>query len=73
MSSQKRLMWTCVAIVATFMIGMPSLSSAQAAQGAGPAGAQAPAQGGGRGGGRGGAPPYTPAAGAKDLKSVMFN
>ena len=27
----------------------------------------------GRGGGRGGAPPYTPAAGAKDLKAVLFN
>jgi hypothetical protein len=42
--------------------------------------AAAPAQGGGgapagRGGrgGRGGAPLYTPAAGAKDLKSVLFN
>jgi hypothetical protein len=63
------------------MIGVPSLSSAQA-RGAGPgggaqapaAGGQAPAQGrGGRGrGGRGGVQ-YTPAAGAKDLKSVMFN
>ncbi len=39
------------------------------------AGDQAPAQGrGGRGGGRGGGGPlYTPAAGAKDLKAVMFN
>ena len=73
MTSRKRMMWTSVAIVATLMISVPSLSSAQA-QGAGPAaGAQAPAQGGGRGGGRGGAPPYTPAAGAKDLKSVLFN
>ena len=66
-------MWTCVAIVATLMISMPSRSSAQE-RGAGPAaGAQAPAQGGGRGGGRGGAPLYTPAPGAKDLKSVLFN
>ena len=71
MASRKRLMWTCVAIVATLMISLPSLSSAQA-QGAGPAGAQAPAQGGGRGG-RGDAQIYTPAAGAKDLKSVLFN
>src|SRR5579871_3908934 len=33
------------------------------------------AQGGGQGGGggRGGAPRYTPAAGAKDLKSILFN
>ena len=69
MASRKRMMRTSVAIVATLMIGVPSLSHAQA-QGPGPAaGAQAPAQGrGGRG-----APPYTPAAGAKDLKSVLFN
>ena len=69
MTSRKRMVRTSVAIVAALMIGVPSLSHAQA-QGAGPAaGAQAPAQGrGGRG-----APPYTPAAGAKDLKSVMFN
>ncbi|HKH75260.1 MAG TPA: hypothetical protein VKA59_28075 [Vicinamibacterales bacterium] len=72
MASRQKLMWTYVAIVATLMIGMPSLSSAQD-RGAGPAGAQAPVQGGGRGGGRGGAPPYTPAPGAKDLKSVLFN
>ena len=75
MASRKRMMWTSVAIVATLTIGVPSLSRAQA-RGAGPAGAgaQAPAQGGGgRGGGRGGAPPYTAAAGAKDLKAVLFN
>jgi hypothetical protein len=74
MASRKGMMWTRVAIVATLMIGAPSLSSAQD-QGAAPAaGDQAPAQGrGGRGGGRGGPPPYTPAAGAKDLKAVLFN
>jgi len=44
-----------------------------------PAGGQGQAKGGGQGqakggGGRGGgAPLYTPAAGAKDLKSVLFN
>ena len=65
-------MWASVAIVAIFLIGVPSLSSAQA-RGAAPAGdGQAPAQGQGRGRGAG-APPYTPAAGAKDLKSVLFN
>ena len=52
MASRKRMMWTRVAIVATLMISVPSLSSAQ---------------------GRGGAPEYTPAAGATDLKSVLFN
>jgi hypothetical protein len=73
MASRKRLTRTCVVIVAMLMISMPSRSSAQA-RGAGPAaGAQAPAQGAGRGGGRGGAPLYTPAPGAKDLKSVLFN
>jgi hypothetical protein len=72
MASRKRLMWTCVAIVATLMISLPSPSSAQA-QGAGPAGAQAPAQGGGGGRGRGAVQLYTPAAGTKDLKSVLFN
>ena len=68
-------MWTSVAIVATLVLSVPSMAGAQAA-GAGPGpGAQAPAgQGQGQGRGRGrGAPPYTPAAGAKDLKAVMFN
>src|SRR5712691_480008 len=78
MASRKRMMWTSVAIVATLMISVPSLASAQARGAAPAAGAQtpdqAPAQGrGGRGGGRGGAPLYTPAAGAKDLKAVLFN
>jgi hypothetical protein len=48
----------------------PAAAPAQAGRGAGAGGAGA--QGGGRGG-RGGAPPYTPAAGAKDLKAVLFN
>jgi hypothetical protein len=77
MASRKRLMWTRVVIVTTLMISSASLSSAQAPQGAGPAGGAAPAQGaggGGRAGGRGrGGPAFTPAPGAKDLKSVMFN
>jgi hypothetical protein len=73
------MMWTSVAIASTLMLSVPSSSSAQAPQGAGPAagGQAAPAQGGGgrAGGGRGGrgGAQYTPAAGAKDLKSVMFN
>src|SRR6187200_1795180 len=72
MTSRKKMIWASVAIMAIFMIGVPSLSSAQA-RGAAPAGdGQAPAQGQGRGRGAG-APPYTPAAGAKDLKSVLFN
>ena len=58
-----------VAIVATLMISVPFMSSAQDRAPA--AGAQAPAQGGG--GRQADAPEYTPAPGAKDLKSVLFN
>jgi len=72
MATRKRMLWASVAIVATLTISVPSLSSAQA-RGAAPAGdGQAPAQGQGRGRGAG-APLYTPAPGAKDLKSVLFN
>src|SRR5437762_6067915 len=71
MASRKRMMWTSVAIVATLVIGVPSLSSAQGRGAAPAAGAQAPAEG--RGGRGRGAPPFTPAPGAKDLKSVLFN
>jgi hypothetical protein len=63
------MMWTSVAIVAT--LSVPSLSRAQARGAAPAAGAQPPAQG--RGGRGPAAPPFTPAAGAKDLKSVLFN
>src|SRR5512143_3914416 len=58
------------AIGLVFAIGAITLVSGQA-----PAGAPGQAKGGGqgKGGGRGGAPLYTPAAGAKDLKSVLFN
>jgi hypothetical protein len=71
MASRERMMWTRVAIVATLMISVPFLSSAQDRPAAPAAGAQAPAQGGG--GRQGDAPEYTPEAGAKDLKSVLFN
>jgi len=73
---------TSVAIAVALTISAPSSANAQA-RGAAPAAAPAQdgrgagaggggAQGGGRGG-RGGAPLYTPAAGAKDLKAVLFN
>src|SRR5205814_5059186 len=60
-------------IGAVLTISALSTASAQA-----PAGGQGQAKGGGQGqagsrGGRGGAPLYTPAAGAKDLKAVLFN
>ena len=76
MASRKRMMWTSVAIVATLMIGVPSLSSAvrrEAQRRPGARRQQAPGAKVVVGGGRGGAPPYTPAAGAKDLKAVLFN
>src|SRR6516225_2445589 len=77
MTSRKMMMSTQVALVATLMISLPSLSSAQDGQGSAPAaGARisaaqpSGAQGRRRGGGE---PEYTPAAGARDLKSVLFN
>src|SRR5688572_20779283 len=68
---------TAITIGIAVALGAPLTASAQAGGGAGPAAAQgggappAGAQGGGRG--RGGAPPYTPAAGARDLRSVLHN
>ena len=72
MTSRKRMMWTSVAIVATLMMGMPSLSSAKLK-----------ARASRRPGSRTRwwswwsrprrRQPYTPAAGTKDLKSVLFN
>ena len=62
-----------VAIAAVLAFGVISTANAQApAQEQGRGGGQA--GGGGQGRGRGAGPPlYTPAAGAKDLKSVLFN
>ena len=64
-----------ISLVLIFAFGIAAASFAQAppapAQGRGAGTAGAPAQGGGQGG-RGGAP-YTPAAGAKDLRAVLFN
>src|SRR5215472_3389022 len=72
MTSRGKTKWTRVAIGAMLATGLLPVASAQA-----PAGAEAQGQGPGQGrgrGGRGAAPPlYTPAAGAKDLKSVLFN
>jgi hypothetical protein len=64
------------ALAFVLAIGVASITSAQAppagqaaqGRGAGAAGAPAPAAQGGRGGA-----PYTPAAGAKDLRAVLFN
>ena len=78
MASLKAMMWTGVAVAVALTISEPPAF----AQAGGAAPAAAPAQGGrgaapggggAQGGGRGGAPLYTPAAGAKDLKAVLFN
>src|SRR5215468_3825902 len=72
MTFRRNLVWTSVAFAAALSIGAPSMAGAQAPPGAGPGPAAQGAGGPGRGRGRGG-PAYTPAAGAKDLKAVMFN
>src|SRR5262245_36717262 len=79
-SRLRKIFATSVAITVALTISAPSSAFAQergaapapAAQGGRGAGAGG---GGAQGGGRGGrgAPLYTPAAGAKDLKSVLFN
>src|ERR1044072_6125310 len=77
MASRKNVMSTRIAVVATLMLGVPSLSNGQEEQAAAPAvGARIStakpcgAQGRRRAQGE---PEYTPAADAKDLKSVLFN
>ena len=81
MASRQGMIRTTIALGIALTLGAPLTASAQAGGGAGPAPAQqgggaqpaAGAQGGGRGGRGGGAPPYTPAPGARDLRSVLFN
>jgi hypothetical protein len=77
MAVLRKIFGTSIAIAFALTVSQPFSAFAQGG-GAAPA---APAQGGrggggGQGGGRGGrggAPLYTPAAGAKDLKAVLFN
>ncbi|HEX4996624.1 MAG TPA: hypothetical protein VFY29_00255 [Terriglobia bacterium] len=73
MAVRHKIIWTSVAIAAALAINVRSTAGAQARGAGAAARGQAPG-GGGRGarGGRG-AGQYTPAAGAKDLKSVLFN
>ena len=73
MTVLKKIFGTSVAIAVALTISAPSSAFAQAG-GDAPAAAQG-GRGAGGGGGRGGrgAPQYTPAAGAKDLKAVLFN
>ena len=83
MDFRERNRWTQAAFALVLTIGVASTSFAQAppagqapqGRGAGAAGAPAPAAAPGRG--RGADPnagaPYTPAAGARDLRAVLFN
>src|SRR5712691_7905360 len=80
MAVLQKIFGTSIAIAVALTVGAPSSAFAQAG-GAAPAapaqdgrgaGAGGGGQAGGRGG-RGGPPPYTPAAGAKELKAVLFN
>src|SRR3954471_8041980 len=79
MASLKGMTWTSVAVAVDLMtISEPSAfaqagSAAPAAAPAQGGRGAAPGGGGAQGGGRGGAPLSTPAAGAKDLKAVLFN
>jgi hypothetical protein len=70
MNLGRRSRWTRVALTVVVAIGVASTSGAQDRGGA-------PAPGGGQGRGRNADPnagaPYTPAAGARDLRSVLFN
>src|SRR5438874_5562685 len=80
MAVLRKIFGTSIAIAVALTVSGPSSAFAQAgdaapaapAQGGRGAGAGGGGQAGGRGG-RGGAPLYTPAAGAKDLKAVLFN
>ena len=83
MASRQGMIRTSIALAVAFALAAPLTASAQGAAGGaqpaaprqggpGPGGAGQPGGGGG-GRGRGGAPPYTPAAGARDLRSVLHN
>ncbi len=66
----RKIFGTSIAVAVALAVSGPSPAFAQAGDAA-PAAAQGGRGGGGRGGR--GAAPYTPAAGAKDLKAVLFN
>src|SRR5579883_1353561 len=73
MTSREQTMWVRLALGAMLAAALTPFANAQAPAAA-PAQGQGRGQGRGRGaGGRAAAPLYTPAPGAKDLKSVLFN
>src|SRR5687767_692862 len=83
MAFQKGMIGTVLALGIAFTLSAPLIASAQGGGAQQPAAPAAGARGGGgqqgggaggRGGGRGGgAQAYTPAAGARDLRAVLFN
>src|SRR5687767_4407837 len=82
MSSRQGVLRTTIALGIALSLAVPLTASAQGAGGGaqpaaprqgGPGGAGQPGGGGGGGRGRGGGAPYTPAPGARDLRSVLFN
>src|SRR6185369_17444038 len=81
MQSRRTTDWTRLSLGFVLAIGLASAASAQAppagqgapARGAGAAGAPGGGQGRGRGADPNAGAPYTPAAGAKDLRAVLFN
>jgi hypothetical protein len=77
MNARRSGRWTGVAGAVVVAIGVASTAGAQQAPAAGRGGADAPAPAAAPGRGRNSDPnagaPYTPAAGAKDLRAVLFN
>ena len=77
MAVLRKILGTSIAIGVALAVGVASPAFAQAGAPAAPAQGGQGAGGGGQGGGGGGRPaappPYTPTAGAKDLKAVLFN
>jgi len=77
MNLRRSSRWARVARAVVVAIGVASTAGAQQAPAAGQGRAGAPAPGGAQGRGRSNDPnagaPYTPAAGAKDLRAVLFN
>jgi hypothetical protein len=77
MNSRRSSRWTRVALAVVVTSGVASTAGAQQAPADLQGRAGAPAPGGTQGRGRGSDPnagaPYTPAAGARDLRAVLFN
>src|SRR5438270_6056217 len=77
MNSRRRSGWTRAALGVVVAIGVASTAGAQQAPAAGQGRGAAPEAGAAQGRGRNSDPnagaPYTPAAGAKDLRAVLFN